>query len=171
MHSLVWYLCAGLFCYCPAHLGRNIIAHLLWYIFTVIVRHLLQPLFLHVPTLVISIVLAGPLDWGPHLVVSCPLPLVLTVLLVVSAALCLCVVFCLISVLLAAHLLILCLVHSVALLPLVGHTLLLVLCVALLDLHSLALLCLCLHILCVPHLCILCPAGYLWTALCRCWLP
>jgi len=108
---LVWYLCAGLFCYCPALLGRNIIAHLLWYIFTVIVRHLLQPLLLHVPTLVISIVLAGPLDWGPHLVVPCPLPLVLTVLLVVSAALCLCVVLCLISVLLAAHLLILCVAH------------------------------------------------------------
>merc|ERR1719308_311639 len=102
---LVWYLCTGLFSYCPALLGRNIIAHLLWNIFTVIVGHLLQPLLLHVPTLVISIVLAGPLDWGPHLVVPCPLPLVLTVLLVLSAAL----------------------------LPLLGYTLLLVLCVALLD--------------------------------------
>merc|ERR1712226_598816 len=109
------------------------------------------------------------LDGCPHFVVPCPLPLVLTVLLVVSTAFSLCVVLCLIPVLLAAHLFILCLVHSVALLPLLGHALRLVLCAALLDLHSLALLCLCLHILCVPHLCILCSAGYLWTALYRSW--
>merc|ERR1712226_374715 len=94
------------------------------------------------------------LDGCPHFVVPCPLPLVLTVLLVVSTAFSLCVVLCLIPVLLAAHLFILCLVHSVALL----------------DLHSLALLCLCLHILCVPHLCILCPAGDLRTTLYWCWL-
>merc|ERR1712177_69805 len=43
------------------------------------------------------------------------------------------------------------------------------LCTALLDLHSLALLCLCLHILCVPHYSILCSAGALWTTLYRCW--
>ena len=84
---LVWYLCTGLFCYCPALLGGNIIAHLSWYIFTVIVGHLLQPLLLHILALVVSIVLAGPLDRCPHLVVPCPLPLVLTVLLVVRGAL------------------------------------------------------------------------------------
>merc|ERR1719209_2824293 len=170
---LVWHLCTGLFCYCPALLGGNIIAHLSWYIFTVIVGHLLQPLLLHVLALVVSIVLAGPLDRRPHLVVPCSLPLVLTVLLVVCTAVSLCVVLCLISVLLAAHLLILCvahcLVHSLALLPLLGDTLLLVLCAALLDLDSLTLLCLCLHILCVPHLCILCPAGNLWTTLYWSW--
>merc|ERR1712055_330897 len=83
---LVWYLCTGLFCYCPALLGGNIIAHLSWYIFTVIVGHLLQPLLLHILALVVSIVLAGPLDRHPYLVVPCPLPLVLTVLLVVSTA-------------------------------------------------------------------------------------
>merc|ERR1719495_2772634 len=170
---LVWYLCTGLFCYCPALLGGNIIAHLSWYIFTVIVGHLLQPLLLHVLALVVSIVLAGPLDRRPHLVVPRPLPLVLTVLLVVCTAVSLCVVLCLISVLLAAHLFILCvahcLVHSLTLLPLLGYALLLVLCAALLDLHSLALLCLCLHILCVPHLCILCPTRDLWTTLYRSW--
>merc|ERR1719209_2221568 len=68
---LVWYLCTGLFCYCPALLGGNIITHLPWYIFTVIVGHLLQPLLLHVLALVVSIVLAGPLDGCPHLVVPC----------------------------------------------------------------------------------------------------
>jgi len=170
---LVWYLCAGLFSHCPTLLGWNIIAHLLGNIFTVIVWHLLQSLLLHIPALVVCVVLAGPLDWGPHLVVPGPLPLVLTVLLVVSGTLSLCVVLCLISVLLAAHLLVLCiahrLVHSVALLPLRGDTLLLIRCVALLDLHCLALLCLCLNILCVPHSGILCPAGTLWTSLHWCW--
>merc|ERR1712055_494993 len=168
---LIRYLCTGLFCYCPALLGGNIIAHLSWYIFTVIVGHLLQSFLLHILALVISIVLAGPLDGCPHLVIPRPLPLVLTVLLVVSTTISLCVVLCLISVLLAANLFILCvahcLVHSLTLLPLLGHALLLVLCAALLDLHSLALLCLCLHILCVPHLCILCPT--LWTTLYRSW--
>merc|ERR1719495_1705061 len=169
---LVWDLCTGLFCYCPALLGGNIIAHLSWYIFTVLVGHLLQPLLLHVLALVVSIVLAGPLDRRPHLVVPCPLPLVLTVLLVVSTAISLCVVLCLISVLLAAHLFIFCvahcIVHSLTLLPLLGHALLLVLGAALLDLHSLALLCLCLPILCVPHYSILCSAE--WTTLYRSWI-
>ena len=61
---------------------------LFWNILTVLVRNLLQFLFLHVSTLVISIVLAGAGDGGPDLVIPGALPLVLTILLVLSLALC-----------------------------------------------------------------------------------
>merc|ERR1719427_1564164 len=147
--------------------GVDIIAHLLGYILTVIVWNLLESFLLNISTCVVWIVLACSLYGCPHLVVPCPLPLVLTVLLVLCLALRLCVVLSLVPVLLAALLLVLCLahrlVHRLALLPLPGDTLLLVGGVTLLDLYCLAVLCLRLNILSVPHLCILSPTGHLTT--------
>ena len=59
-----------------------------------------------------------------------------------------------------------------ALLPLRGHTLLLVQGVALRGLHRLALLGLCLHVLGVPHSSLLSPAAYLSVGVAGCchWL-
>ena len=54
---------------------------------TILIWDLLNLLLLDVPALVVWVVAAGAGDGGPDLVVSGPLPLVLAVLLVVSAAL------------------------------------------------------------------------------------
>ena len=54
---------------------------------TILIWDLLDLLLLDVPALVVWVVAAGAGDGGPDLVVAGPLPLVLAVLLVVSAAL------------------------------------------------------------------------------------